>query len=133
MHHEPLILFDGICNLCSASVRFVIRRDPEKQFRFASLQSPLGVRLTRQHGCPELDSILLISEGRAFMRSTAALTVLRMIGGPWALMYAFIIVPPFLRDRIYDFIGQRRYRWFGKNDQCWLPDGDIGDRFVDDT
>lgn len=121
MHHEPLILFDGICNLCSASVRFVIRRDPEKQFRFASLQSQLGVRLTRQYGCPELDSMLLISEGQAFMRSTAALTMLRMIGGPWALMYAFIIVPPFVRDRIHDFIGHRRYRWFGKNDRCWLP------------
>jgi predicted DCC family thiol-disulfide oxidoreductase YuxK len=132
MHHEPLILFDGVCNLCSASVRYVIRRDPNKLFRFASLQSPLGLRLTEQSNCPGLNSMLLLTNGVLYQKSTAALKILRMIGGFPALMYAFIIFPAPIRDWVYDFVGKRRYRWFGKNEQCWIPDQDISDRFVDD-
>ena len=131
MRSEPLILFDGVCNLCSTSVRFVIQRDPHKQFRFASLQSGLGIQLSRQHECPGMDSMLLFTGGQLYTKSTAVLKTLKLIGGGWRLMYGFIIVPVPVRDWVYDFIGQRRYRWFGRTQQCWIPDEDISDRFLD--
>lgn len=131
MPHQPLILFDGICNLCSASVRFVIQRDPQKRFRFASLQSPQGLQLTGQLEAPDLNSILLLTDGVIYRKSTAALKILKLIGRGWALVYVFIIVPRPVRDWVYDYIGRRRYRWFGKKEQCWIPCEDISDRFVD--
>ena len=130
-HAERLVLFDGVCNLCSSTVRFIIQRDPEKRFRFASLQSPLGQRLSGELGLRGLDSIILLVDGKAQRKSSAALEILRTIGGPWTLMYVFFIVPVPARDWVYDFVGNRRYRWFGKTDQCWIPDRDISDRFLD--
>jgi len=128
---DQLVLFDGVCNLCSGFVRFVIERDPARRFQFASLQSPLGQRLSREHGLRGLESMVLVTGGRAYRKSTAALRILRKLRGPWPLSYAFIALPVPLRDWVYDFIGQRRYRWFGRQDSCWIPDRDISDRFAD--
>lgn len=130
---NPIILFDGVCNLCSGSVQFIIQRDPQARFRFASLQSDTGRRLQTELGIdPEaLDSILLIEDGRWSRESDAALRIARGLRGPWKLLTVFRIVPRFLRDRVYRFIARHRYRWFGKSESCWLPTPELRSRFLD--
>lgn len=129
----PLILYDGVCPLCTASVIFVIKRDPRKRFHFAALQSPLGQMLLARYGLPhdEFTTFVLITEDGHDTRSTAALKVARELGGPWRLLYALIVVPMPLRDMIYRVVARHRYRWFGKRETCLVPSADIQDRFVD--
>lgn len=129
----PVILFDGVCNLCTASVQFVIARDRRRRFRFASLQSPvaealLGPELERED---RLGSMLLVAGGQVYRRSSAALRIARQLDGLWPLMAAFLIVPRPLRDFVYDWIGSRRYRFFGKRETCWIPDPVLAERFLD--
>ncbi len=129
----PILLFDGVCNLCQASVQFVLKRDARRAFRFASLQSPIGVELAARFAVDAdcLSSVVLILDGNAYTRSTAALRTVKLLRTPWPAMGIFLIVPKFIRDAVYDFIGDRRYRWFGKMDVCWVPDDDIKQRFID--
>lgn len=128
--HQPLVLFDGVCNLCSGTVRFIIRRDLSRQFRFSSLQSDLGERLLEEDKGQRLESMLLVFNDQVYRKSTAALHILKLLGGAWAAAYIFIVIPRPLRDWVYDFIGSRRYKWFGKTEQCWLPEQDVSDRFL---
>ena len=129
----PLILYDGVCRFCAASVLFVIRRDPHKRFYFAALQSPLGRTLLARHRLPqdEFQTFVLITEKGHYTRSTAALKVARELSGPWPLLYGFILVPAPIRDLVYRIVARHRYRWFGKRDACLVPSADIRDRFVD--
>ncbi|MDJ0950990.1 MAG: DUF393 domain-containing protein [Alphaproteobacteria bacterium] len=129
----PILLFDGVCHLCRASVQFVLARDPRGAFRFASLQSDLGSRLAGHFGIPasELTSMVLVLDGAAHTRSAAALRTARLLRAPWPLLSVFLLVPAVIRNGVYDFIGRRRYRWFGKMDACWVPDAEIRDRFLD--
>lgn len=136
---QPLILFDGICNLCSTSVQFVIKQDHQELFYFAALQSQIGMEITarstaqttEQTHSHQLDSVLLYHNGKVYKKSSAALQTLKLLGGIWSLAYLFILVPLPIRNFIYDFIGRRRYRWFGKKKQCWLPDASLNKRFLD--
>jgi predicted DCC family thiol-disulfide oxidoreductase YuxK len=131
---HPLILFDGVCNLCNASVNYVIDRDPAALFRFASLQSDtaekrlgaLGVVLPK--GDP--DSILLIEDGRVYRESTAALRIARLLKGPARWWAVFQIVPRPIRDAVYQFIARHRYRWFGRTDACRVPTPELASRFL---
>jgi len=127
-----IILFDGVCNLCNGAVNFVIDRDPAGFFKFAPLQSNTGRALLEQHALPTetLDSIVLIEGGRVYHRSGAALRIARRLRGGWPLLYSFIIVPRFIRDRVYDFIAAHRYRWFGKEDACRVPTPALRARFL---
>lgn len=129
---DPIILFDGVCNLCHASVQFVIRRDPNKRFRFGTLQSEQGRQLLASYGLSAvgLTSIVLIDGGRAYMKSGAALRIAKRLDGLWPLLFACVIIPPVIRDALYDFVGNRRYRWFGTMDECWVPTEDLRDRFL---
>ncbi|MDI9320776.1 MAG: thiol-disulfide oxidoreductase DCC family protein [Phycisphaerales bacterium] len=129
---SPIILFDGICNLCNGSVQFVIRHDKKKQFKFTSLQSVRGQQLTRSEGKDPTshNSFILIKSGNYYYRSTAALKVLLMLGGIWRSFYLFIIIPRFIRDAVYNFIAQNRYRIFGKKNECILPNDELRDRFL---
>jgi predicted DCC family thiol-disulfide oxidoreductase YuxK len=129
----PLILYDGVCPFCTASVLFVIRRDPRKRFHFAALQSPLGRTLLARYRLPqdEFQTFVLITEDGHATRSTAALKVARELGGPWLLLYGFILVPAPIRDLVYRIVARHRYRWFGKRETCLVPSADIRDRFVD--
>ncbi len=131
---NPVILFDGVCNLCAASVRFVIARDRTARFRFASLQSTVGDELARAHDVDPsaLNSVILIQDGHAYQRSSAALRIARQLDDFWPLLYVFIAVPAPLRNLVYDFIGARRYRWFGRKQACWAPDADLNRRFLKD-
>jgi predicted DCC family thiol-disulfide oxidoreductase YuxK len=131
--NKPVILFDGLCNLCNSSVQFVIKRDPQEKFLFASLQSAYAKRnlpfiLVNDSN---LQSIVLKNEDKVLIKSTAALTISRELSGLWPLLYGFMIIPKFIRDGVYDFIGRNRYSWFGKKDQCMIPSKELKSRFLD--
>lgn len=128
---ERIILFDGVCNLCNHSVQFIIKRDPKGYFKFASLHSEIGQYLLRQHGLNQgMDSFVLIENKKIFMRSTAALRVSMQLSGFWKFLTIFLIVPPFIRDFLYNIIAKNRYRWFGKRDSCMLPTPEVKKRFI---
>ncbi len=129
---SPLVLFDGVCNLCNAWVRWIIAADPSKIFRLAPLQSDAGRAALRGTGLPEdrLETVVLVENGRAFTRSSAALRVARRLAWPWPMLYAFILVPGPLRDLVYDWIARNRYRWFGRREACLVPGPDVKERFL---
>jgi len=129
---HPILLFDGVCNLCNASVNFVIRRDPAKRFRFASLQSPAGQELLKKFGLEteKFDTVVLVEGNRHYARSDAALEVARRMRGFWKLLYVFKIIPRLIRDPLYNWVARNRYRWFGKKDQCMLPAPELKERFL---
>ncbi|OYZ01462.1 MAG: hypothetical protein B7Y37_07280 [Sphingobacteriia bacterium 28-36-52] len=120
---NPVILFDGVCNLCNSSVLFVIKHDPRKQFRFASIQGDYGQQVLKQFHLPpnSLNSFILLKDNQIYTHSTGALKVAKELSGAWPLLYAFIIVPPFIRNAVYQFIANNRYKWFGKKEQCMVP------------
>ena len=129
----PIMLFDGVCNLCTASVRFVIARDKRRRFRFASLQSPVAERILG----PDIDtggrlsSFVLVLDGKTYRKSSGALRLLWQLDGLWPLLAVFLIVPRPIRDWVYDWIGSRRYRFFGKRDVCWVPRPELTELFLD--
>lgn len=126
------MLFDGVCNFCEGSVRFIIERDPKSRFRFASLQSDAGKRLAEQHGADasRLNTMMLIRNGRLYKRSGAALRIARGLRFPWPLAAVLLIVPAFIRDAVYDVIARNRYKWFGEKETCMIPTPDIRERFL---
>lgn len=130
---EAIILFDGVCNLCSGSVQFVIKRDPAAYFRFASLQSDFGQQQLKKLGLDQefFHSIILISGDTVYQRSDAALEIAKKLSGAWPLLYGFKILPRFLRDAVYNLIGRNRYTLFGKKDACWIPTPELKSRFKD--
>jgi len=129
---HPIILFDGVCNLCDGFVQFVMKRDKAGEFRFAPLQSEAGRTLLHHFNVDEnvMDSVILIENGVVCNKSTAALRTVRRIGGAWGLAYVFIILPKFIRNTVYDFIAKNRYRWFGKKDACMIPTPEVRARFL---
>jgi predicted DCC family thiol-disulfide oxidoreductase YuxK len=129
---KKVILFDGVCNLCNSSVLFVIKRDPKDQFRFAALQSEMGQKLSKQYhiDTTEVDSIMLISNDKVYVKSSAALRVARRLTGGYPLLFGFMIIPPFIRNWVYDYIAKNRYRWYGKKDQCMIPTPELKSKFL---
>jgi predicted DCC family thiol-disulfide oxidoreductase YuxK len=129
---QPVILFDGVCNLCSNAVQFVIKRDKNNLFKFASLQSSFGQALLNQFHLPthELGSFILFQKNKVYTKSTGALMVAKQLSGIWPLLYAFIIIPRFIRDAVYDHIARNRYKWFGKKEECWLPHPSLQKKFI---
>ena len=129
---QPVVLFDGVCNLCNTAVQFIIRHDKKREFMFASLQSATGQKLLAQYDLPqdELNSFILIENNKAYTRSTGALRVVKKLNGilPW--LYSFIIIPKIFRDSIYDLAARNRYQWFGKKDECMIPTPELKARFL---
>ena len=120
---HAVILFDGVCNMCNSSVNYVIDHDPTERFRFASLQSETGAQYAAEQGidASELSSMVLVEQGKAYLRSSAVLRVCRRLSGPAKLLWPFILLTSILRDPAYRFVANRRYKWFGKRDACRLP------------
>ena len=129
-----IVLFDGVCNFCSASVQFMIARDPKARLKFAALQSEAGKKLMKEHGMADFsgdpDSIVVIDEGKVYEHSSAALRIARVLSFPWPVFYVGIIWPKFLRDAIYRFIAKRRYKWFGRKESCLVPTPELRARFL---
>ncbi len=130
---RPVVLFDGVCNLCSSSVQFIIKHDKKRLFRFASLQSGFGQKVIEQFGLPadELNSFILLKDNKIYTKSTGALMILRKLNGSLPLAYGFIVVPKFIRDAIYTYIAKHRYKWFGKKDACWIPTPELKGLFIE--
>ncbi len=129
---KPLVLFDGVCNLCSASVQFVIKHDTEGKLLFASLQSARGQAILQHLGMKTegYDTFVLIENGVAYTRSTGVLREVRYFSGLWRALYVLIIVPRPIRDFFYTLIARNRYRWFGEKKECWLPSPELKARFL---
>ncbi|MEQ1605768.1 MAG: DCC1-like thiol-disulfide oxidoreductase family protein [Pyrinomonadaceae bacterium] len=128
---SSILLFDGVCNFCNDSVNYIIRRDQDKNFKFAPLQSDFGIEMRKKYGiADDVDSVVLIEEDQAFTHSTAALRVAKNLGGIYSLAYVFISVPTFIRDFFYKTFAKYRYRLFGKKDMCMMPTPDVRERFL---
>ena len=132
-YKDQIVLFDGVCNLCNSTVKFIIARDPSAVFRFAPLQSLAGKALLAKYNLSEdnLESFVYIRKGQAQTRSSAALLVLKDIGGFWSVLYGFIIIPRPIRDWAYDIIARSRYSIFGRMESCMVPTPDIKKRFLE--
>ncbi|WP_067148031.1 thiol-disulfide oxidoreductase DCC family protein [Pseudotamlana agarivorans] len=132
--HKQLILFDGVCNLCDSSVKYVIKHDKDNRFMFAALQSEIGKKIIKAYNIDteKTDSILLYSPEKGISyKSTAALKVALKLGFPRNLMGVFLIVPAFIRNAVYDFIAKNRYKWYGKKDSCMIPTPELKAKFLD--
>jgi len=126
---RPVLYFDGVCNLCTTSVQFAIKHDRKKQFLFAPLQSTVGQKaLSEISG--NVDSIVLFYRNRYYIKSTAVLNTAKLLGGVWSLFYVFIVIPRFIRDYAYDTMAKKRYKWFGKKNECMVPTPEIRSRFL---
>ncbi|MFS4447470.1 thiol-disulfide oxidoreductase DCC family protein [Maribacter sp. 2307UL18-2] len=131
---KKIILFDGVCNLCNGFVQFVIKRDKNDVFRYASLQSEIGEQLISERGIDTktIDSVILIVPGVAYyLKSGAALQIGRELKGYRTLSRVLILIPRGLRNIVYDLIARYRYAWFGKKDQCMIPTPDLRAKFLD--
>ncbi|WP_336023405.1 thiol-disulfide oxidoreductase DCC family protein [Halobellus salinisoli] len=128
----PVILFDGVCNLCNGVVSFLIPRDPEGRLRFAPLQSEAGRALLARHDLPaeDLETVVLVEGDRAHTKSDAAIRVAELLGWPYRLLALGWVVPRGVRDGMYGFVAENRYEWFGRKEQCMVPDEDVSDRFL---
>ena len=127
-----IVLFDGVCNFCNASVNFVIERDKAGYFKFAPLQSEFGEELVAKHGIDiaDTDSVIVVENDRAYTHSSAALRIAKQLDGIWSWSYAFIIVPKPIRDLAYRVFAKHRYRLFGRQDACMMPSPEIRARFL---
>ena len=130
--HDNVLLFDGLCNLCNGSVNFILKRDEACKYKFASLQSEIGIELAKKYNIDTniVDSIVLIRDDKVFIKSSAILEVLKDLPIGWRLFRIGIILPKFVRDWLYDIIAKHRYKIFGKKDECPTPSKDVQDRFL---
>jgi predicted DCC family thiol-disulfide oxidoreductase YuxK len=133
MPGPPVILFDGVCNLCNRAVQFIIKRDKKKQFLFASLQSKAGSELLKKFNLSpnDFNSFVLADGDKVYTRSTAALRVAKRLSGGWKLLYGLMIFPRFLRNAVYNIIAKNRYKWFGKRNECMIPTPELKERFLE--
>ena len=128
-----VVLFDGVCNLCNASVNWLIDHDHKNIFRFSALQSSYGKSAVEKYNLTGnyMDTVILVEGDKAYQRSTAALRILKHIGGFYSLLYIFIIVPPFIRNFVYNIVAKNRYKWFGKKESCRIPTPELRSRFIE--
>ncbi len=128
---KKIILFDGDCHFCNRSVQFIIKRDPDIVFSFASLQSDIGQTLLKHHKLPsDTDSIVLIDNESYFTQSSAILKITLHLHHLYPLLYTAIFIPRPIRDYIYRFVATHRYDWFGKTNACSLPSKQDQSRFL---
>ena len=129
---HKIILFDGVCNLCNASVNFVIKRDKNDVFRFAALQSEIGKKYVLKFNINpnETDSIILIDNDKCYVKSTAALYITKSMSGAYPLFFSFIVIPTFIRNLVYDYVAKNRYKWYGKKESCMVPTPELKGKFL---
>ena len=135
---KSLVLYDGVCGFCNASIQFLLRRDPGDHFRFAPLQGPTAREVLARHGidATDLDTVYVVEgcgtpQERVLSRSDAALHCAGFLGWPWKLGVAARVIPRFVRDAAYRLVAKYRYRIFGKSDACMIPTPDVRARFLD--
>ena len=128
---QSVIFFDGVCNLCNASVQFVIEHDQKDQFHFTALQGAYTQEILPKFDADpkQLNTILLLEDGKLYTKSSAALKIAKKLSGLLPLLYVFYILPKFIRDWFYDLIAKNRYRWWGKEESCWVPTPALKSKF----
>lgn len=133
MEFNPVILFDGSCNLCTWSVQFIIHHDQECNFKFTSLKSAEGRRIIENHEIPleTVDSFILIDGSQYLTKSSAAIMVLQNLSGWWSILSLITIIPIPIRDWFYDLIALNRFKWFGQANSCPVPSKDVLKRILD--
>lgn len=133
IENQDILLFDGVCNLCNSSVNFIIDHDPNNHFRFAALQSEFGQQKLAELGfnSESFDSLVLLSQGEVYKKSSAALKIARKLSGLYPILYVYMVIPPSIRDGIYDIIAKNRYKWWGKQDSCRIPTPELRSRFME--
>jgi len=131
---SDIVIFDGVCNLCVRSVKFITNHEADQSLRFTPLQSPAGARLLREYGFDPEDakSFVLVADGRSYVKSDAAIRVARHLRGGWRLIGAIKIIPRPIRNWAYDVIARNRYRWFGRSEACMAPMPELLSRFVEE-
>jgi predicted DCC family thiol-disulfide oxidoreductase YuxK len=131
---SDIVIFDGVCNLCVRSVKFIINHEADQFLRFTPLQSPAGRRLLREYGFDPEDakSFVLVADGKPYVKSDAAIRVARHLRGGWRLIGAIKIIPRPIRNWTYDVIARNRYRWFGRSEGCMVPTPELLSRFVEE-
>jgi len=129
-----IVVFDGVCNLCTHSVRFILSHETVPRFQFAPAQSPAGTRLLREFGfsVDDLKTFVLIADGKAYTKSDAAIRIAKHLKGAWKLVGLVRLIPRPIRDWIYDSVARNRYRWFGKTEACMIPTPALQSRFLHD-
>ena len=133
IENKKIILFDGVCNLCNSAVQYVIEHDKNDVFMFAALQSDIGKKLMKERGidASQIDSIILIEQGVAYYtKSTAAIKIARSFGGIWQLAGVFQWIPEKIRDWVYDYIANNRYKWYGRKEACMVPTPELKTKFL---
>lgn len=134
-HESPILLFDGVCNLCNGFVNFLLDREREARLRFAAMQSPAGQALLGRHGLPLADyrSMVLIDAAGLHQKSAAALRLLAGLRPPWSWLRVLAVVPAPLRDTVYDLIARHRYRLFGRRRECRVATPALRARFLQEA
>jgi predicted DCC family thiol-disulfide oxidoreductase YuxK len=129
---RPLIIFDGVCNLCEYSLLFIVKNDRQARFKFVSAQSDRGKELQRLHGVDTLKdgTVILLKNDQVYVKSDAAVEIAKDLDGLWRILYVFKYIPKPVRDLVYSIISKNRYRLFGQKNECLLPDKNIKDRFL---
>lgn len=132
LKNKTILLFDGYCNLCHSSVQFVLRHEKNNDLYFTSLQSPVGVEILKYYSINpnEIDSLVLIEKNKAYIKSSAALRVSKYLRGLYPIGFGLLIIPSFIRNWVYDYVAKNRYKWFGKMDNCLIPDENLSKRFL---
>lgn len=130
--NKPILLFDGYCNLCNNSVQFVLRHEKNTDLVFTSLQSETGINLLKQYNINplKLDSLVFIEHHIVYTKSSAALRLTPYLKGLYPILYSLLIIPPIIRNTVYDYIARNRYKWFGKTESCMMPDKGVVERFL---
>ena len=133
MDKGNFVLFDGVCNLCNGFVQFIIRHDKKKKFKFASLQSTFSQQYLQEtnQSTTQFTSFIYLRNGKELKQSTAALYVLKDLQSFISLLFILIIIPPFIRNYVYNIIAKNRYHWFGKREACMVPNEDLKARFLE--
>lgn len=127
-----IVFFDGVCNLCTQSVQFIIERDKKNIFRFSSLQSEFAKHTLKLPNLGEIpQSLILLKENKTYTKSTAALLIAKELKGAWPLLTVLLLVPPIIRNLVYDWIAKNRYTWFGRSEQCMVPTPSLQQRFIE--
>ncbi|MDB4286226.1 DCC1-like thiol-disulfide oxidoreductase family protein [bacterium] len=132
MSQNHIIIFDGVCNFCNTSINFIMKHDRQNLFSFTANQAEKGQEILQKFQLPqkEVGTIYLFEEGKVYRESTAALRIAKQLTFPFNLLYGFIVLPSFIRDGVYRWIAQNRYKWFGKRDVCRMPTPEDRSRFV---
>ena len=131
---DNVVIFDGVCKLCARSVRFILDHEADHTLRFTPLQSPAGMRLMRELGLDPEDArtFVLIADGKAYVKSDAAIRLSRYFRRAWKPLGLIKIIPRWIRDRVYDVVARNRYRWFGRLDSCMVPTPELRTRFIEE-